>query len=528
MKKRHAIKIIMFLLLALIIYCHIETILKKPMNGSWENASFLISDNKNPDVDAILSGTSMVLANINNQELYSNYDIIAKSLGEPEQPTYLSYYLLKDVLEYQKPKVVIFDVQSLFYTKEKIEDDLNKDEYYFLHYTLDKIKKSSIKYEALQVAKTLKSDINFWDYLSTMYYSHSNWENIKKDNYIEANGISNNGDIILTEVYPYTEHYNIESVNEEDNSGELEDISEFNMIYFNKMVELCKSKNIDLVLVRSGFNGLSTWSWEQYNVVDELAKENELIYLDINTVIDEIQFDKRLDMGDWAHFNIVGAKKWTDYIGKIIKEKYLDKTSQKSIYEDYQSEEQVLNERIELVNQKKEFLQCTTFDQYLDKLCQIEKDGLIIAIVVSDEASSKLTPNEEWRLKELGFNESLIGQYRSSYAGILLNGVLEQEQLSNYAIVLEGNFDDNGVYKLTSGGYGSNTEAGIEINETQYCQKERGINIVVYNKKLDALISSVYFDTYLTENPNPAVLRNGMPYIMQDVNRWVPIRDVQG
>ena len=214
-------------------------------------------------------------------------------------------------------------------------------------------------------------------------------------------------------------------------------------------------------------------------------------------------------------------------IAMIVKdeEKYLDKTSQKSIYEDYQSEEQVLNERIELVNQKKEFLQCTTFDQYLDKLCQIEKDGLIIAIVVSDEASSKLTPNEEWRLKELGFNESLIGQYRSSYAGILLNGVLEQEQLSNYAIVLEGNFDDNGVYKLTSGGYGSNTEAGIEINETQYCQKERGINIVVYNKKLNALISSVYFDTYLAENPNPAILRNGMPYIMQDVNRWVPIRD---
>ena len=63
------------------------------------------------------------------------------------------------------------------------------------------------------------------------------------------------------------------------------------------------------------------------------------------------------------------------------------------------------------------------------------------------------------------------------------------------------------------------------MQRQEYCQKERGINIVVYNKKLDALISSVYFDTYFTENPNPAVLRNGMPYIMQDVNRWVPIID---
>ena len=125
MKRKHGIRMIILLLLTLFLYFHLALILKKPMNGSWENASFLDVYDKKQKVDVILSGTSMVLANINNQELYSKYGITAATLGEPEQPMYLTYYSLKDVLKYQNPKVVILDVQALFYTKEKIEGNLD-------------------------------------------------------------------------------------------------------------------------------------------------------------------------------------------------------------------------------------------------------------------------------------------------------------------------------------------------------------------------------------------------------------------
>ena len=97
---------------------------------------------------------------------------------------------------------------------------------------------------------------------------------------------------------------------------------------------------------------------------------------------------------------------------------------------------------------------------------------------------------------------------------------MKQEQLADSIITIEETLDDGRVCKLVSGGIVSGVNAEIEIDGTQYCQQERGINIVVYNKKLNELISSVYFDTYLTENPYPAEVRNGIPYIMTDINKW--------
>ena len=70
-KKNIIVKMFFFIIILLGLWIIFKTILKKPVNGDWENNNFSMVYDKNKDFDVILSGTSIVLANISNQELYS-------------------------------------------------------------------------------------------------------------------------------------------------------------------------------------------------------------------------------------------------------------------------------------------------------------------------------------------------------------------------------------------------------------------------------------------------------------------------
>lgn len=523
-KKNIIVKMFFFIIILLGLWIIFKTILKKPVNGDWENNNFSMVYDKNKDFDVILSGTSIVLANISNQELYSKYGIGAVSLGEPEQPIYLSYYMLKEALKYQDPKVVILDVQSLFYSREKIQNNLKEKEYYYLHYSLDKMKNGITKYEALQAAKELKNDINFWDYFSGMYYSHANWEELNKDNFTLVESDVKNGDMFLTDIYQYTGKYSDTILDENDNSGNMEEIWSVNREYFNKIVELCRINDTELLLVRSSFSGESIWSWGQYNTVEKLAQDNQLTYLDINMLIDKVGFDKKMDMGDGVHFNVEGSRKWTDYIGKYISEKYdINNRKYDKNYDYYQNGEEILNNKLEYVREKKELLQCVTLDGYLEKIMKYKKDGYVIGVAVSDDASNQITENECQLLRKLGLQISLLDQYRSSYVGLIEDGNVIEEALAQNGIEKEGNFNNLDSYKISSGGYDSNINASIKINGIEFCQGKRGINIVVYDKKNKEAISSVFFDTYLSENPHPSIVKADKIYEMIDVNEWKAI-----
>ena len=522
-KKNYLIRSFFFLFILLILWQGIEKTLEKPRNGDWQNNDFSNVYKKNCQFDTILLGTSMVIANISNEELYSNYGFTTVSFGEPEQPLYLSYYMLEEALKYQQPKVVILDVQSMFYSLEKIKRNLNDKEYYYLHYSLDQMKNGDTKFKALDAARELKPSINIFDYFFPMYYSHANWEDINRENFSSSEETVQNGDMLLTNIYQYKENELQDITKVSENYEQRELIPQSNLNYFNKIVGLCKNKDIDLLLVRSSFSGESRWSWGQYNAINDLAEDNNLAYIDVNTEMKKVGLDVLLDMGDSVHFNVAGMKKWTDYIGKYISKKYnTNGIKDKKNINSYQRKEN-FDDKLKCVQEKKSFLQCRTFDEYLVTLLNYKKDGYAIGIVVSDDASSKMTEYECSMLQKLGLKIRLLDQYRSSYVGLIEDGNVIEEALAQNGIEKEGNFNNLDSYKLSSGGYDSNINASIKINSIEFCQGKRGINIVVYDKKNKEAISSVFFDTYLSENPHPGIVKADAIYEMIDVNEWKAI-----
>lgn len=108
------------------------------------------------------------------------------TLGEPEQPLFLTYYTLKEALNYQNPKVVLFDIQSLFYSEQFIKEKFLSDERHYIHFSLDGMRNIKIKKMALEEAKKYKTDLNVWDYYIDMHYNHSNWQDLTKDNFVRS------------------------------------------------------------------------------------------------------------------------------------------------------------------------------------------------------------------------------------------------------------------------------------------------------------------------------------------------------
>ncbi|MDO4405123.1 MAG: hypothetical protein Q4C09_08815, partial [Atopobiaceae bacterium] len=102
-------------------------------------------------------------------------------------------------------------------------------------------------------------------------------------------------------------------------------------------------------------------------------------------------------------------------------------------------------------------------------------------------------------LAELGLEEFAKIESQDSYCAIFENGsVIDEERSSSESVSIV----HNGA-TVSSGGYWCGNFASILIDEegysADYAVNERGVNIVVYNPKLDIVVDRACFDTCLNE-----------------------------
>ena len=69
---------------------------------------------KKNTVDVLFIGPSTSGAGFIPQELYNGYGIVSYNLSEGSQSTFTSYYWLKEALKFQKPKVIVLEMDRIF------------------------------------------------------------------------------------------------------------------------------------------------------------------------------------------------------------------------------------------------------------------------------------------------------------------------------------------------------------------------------------------------------------------------------
>lgn len=301
-------------LLALVVLLWLATLLLAPKYVSQSREGNLVAEYYG-EVDAgnthqvLFVGDCEVYESFVPAVLWEEYGITSYVRGSAQQLIWQSYYLLEEMLKYETPEVVVFNVLSMKYGEPQNEA--------YNRMTLDGMRWSKSKVDAINASKTKEE--TFASYMFTLLRYHSRWKELTAEDVkymFSRERVAHNGYMIQTGVKP------MESEREGD---ELIDytLPKTSFEYLDKMRELCDEKGIELVLIKSPTN---TWKYWWYDEWDEQIRDYAEKYgLDYYNFIDneDIGIDWSTDTYDGGvHLNVFGAEKMTSYFGQILAEKY--------------------------------------------------------------------------------------------------------------------------------------------------------------------------------------------------------------
>lgn len=281
-------------------------------------------------LDVIFMGNSDVYRGISPITLWDEYGIASYNFVSSGQRMWTAYYMLEESLKYQKPKLIVLNMDSAFNESDSSESNYRK--------TFDNMKFGTTKLKAITdpVYKNSKNDILSYIFPITRY--HSRWEELTDKDFrkaLKSEKFAYKGMDLITEIQPYNEEYKYMS---RDHSKEV--IGEKCSKYLSKIIDLCKEQNIELLLIE--IPSAESWSKDLSNKTEDFAKEHNLEFIDMNLNASEFGFDWKTDTSDGGdHLNVYGAEKVSKYLGKIIKDKYniTDHRNEKEYEEWYKDSE---------------------------------------------------------------------------------------------------------------------------------------------------------------------------------------------
>lgn len=292
-------------------------------------------------LDVVFVGNSDVYRAVSPVDLYRSTGITSAIAGKPNKNFHEIPKDIKDILKYQKPKVLVIETDCMFSgTNPQFKNNHPSAE---IKKTIDK-KEGSNKTTTL--FKTIKNAVSSGDsaiiaainYKFPLIKYHENWKNIKLKSFFNRNHeykFSNKGMAYSDAVKPYN------AGNDYMNSavGKVADINKSKKKTFDKIYKLCKANNIKLLLVT--VPSANTWNNSKSRAVQKIADEYKLKYYDYNVKYPD-GFDWTTDSKDGGnHLNYSGAVKVTKDMGTKLKDDMgmkktdLSKAEQKEWDKDY-------------------------------------------------------------------------------------------------------------------------------------------------------------------------------------------------
>lgn len=259
-------------------------------------------------IDALFLGSSHCGVNIDMGELWESYGISGFALWGSEQPSWNSYFYLREALKTQSPKVVAFEVYMLTYQFEY------QDESRQLVNT-GGMRISHNKWEAIKVSAPKERWLNLM--LGYPLY-HTRYNELTKEDFLF---FPNNKDLMADKgsICRWgTGEFELPDV-----SGITEciPIYEKEEQYLRKMIELCQEENIEIIL----YNTPEVYRAEEqpyYNSIDMIAREYGIEYLNFNLMDDITGLTVKDIWLDGRHLNTIGARKIAHAMGAHLQRCY--------------------------------------------------------------------------------------------------------------------------------------------------------------------------------------------------------------
>ncbi len=289
---------IVFLIgLAIILSC--ASFVMEPKTASTRLTLFFEQDTS---YDVMYFGTSHVLNGFIPYELWEEYGITSYNFGANGMHLPSTYWLIKNVLDYAEPKLILIDCSKLS------SDTMSSTTIEQAHNVWDAFPLTKNKWLAIEDMFEPEDRLEFlWKF--SIY--HNRWGELTKNDF-HTSYSTNYGAVTYFTVKDPKEFIPIpdSSKSKADTNG---------VIYLRKTIELCQSRGIEVILTYLPFPASSSKQREANRAAD-IAEEYGIPYLNFLKMDGIVNFNT--DLKDTDHLNFSGACKITSYLGKYFVENY--------------------------------------------------------------------------------------------------------------------------------------------------------------------------------------------------------------
>ena len=253
-------------------------------------------------LDVLVLGSSHAYYGFQPGVLWDEYGISSHVMGSNKQSVEVSYYMLKEALQYQKPKVVLFETYLVGSGVPFVDEGSMRQ-------AVDSLRMGKNKLElidALLPNLSWKDKVSY--YVPFLLY-HGRWSRLSD--------------------YDFEKQYFLHGANmdgglkEMVNQGvdfEPADMPERSRTYLDKMISLCRENGIAFAAFATPFNTLGdTYNYRQAvnQGLQQYFGEQEIPFFFFQKDYVDL-FDFSADFRDETHVNYYGQKKITQVIGAYL------------------------------------------------------------------------------------------------------------------------------------------------------------------------------------------------------------------
>jgi len=317
-------RLLAFLLFLIIINIIFTFFYEKPLREAIKNGThstyLKYNDINNPEknYEMVFMGSSRGISTYNPFIFDSILDTKSYNMCTGSQNTVETYYILRNILLSQKPKYIIYEMYEPSFN--------NRDDYYLILDNAMFFKSFLLKNEMIingfgingiipYMIPIIKHKLYIKNDISEFLFRNKK-NKIINDNWISGFYYDNN----------IVDSVSISNFREIESFDHIS-ISEKKELYFNKIVDLCEENDIELICVRAPYPPSrirKSISVDNASIFfKKICKENNIPYYNFNAMYNEKFPYLDTDFSDTHHINSYGAKKISNQLSIIIKEKHL-------------------------------------------------------------------------------------------------------------------------------------------------------------------------------------------------------------
>lgn len=454
------IKIIMLLCIGFVMALYMSKVLRPDrldINNDTKRKVLEFYKLEKDTADILLIGSSHIYYGVNPGIIYEETGLNSYIRGGECQPIEVSYYMLKEALNSQKPKLVIYDAFGIGESVEACKTDG------IYRVNLENMKTNSIKIEAYKDVFNEESVIK--DIFDVSLY-HNRWSEVPLDKWI-------NDDIDLNAFgYTYGNNFSDEIVKIESLLDLSIEIDKTKLEYLNKIKDLCKENNIEFLLIKTPYY-IEDTDAGIFETLNKWALDNNIPFINFNKIKEDINYNFNVD-GDIWHSNVKGSIKITNYLSKYINENYKFEKG-KTTYEDLYHNIVIKTKNLAYSN-----------EYNLEKLIDYTKyKDQILLISYNYFPNSLMKPDEKQLLETIGFDFK-NNPDKKMIAKVIDGNIVESyysDEYFNQTFKIE-----NHEYFVETNGFVQKDGVGINIANNYAC-------VTIVDKTTGELIDTYCLDT---------------------------------